>query len=174
MAASHQAVGLHCRTDDYYEVGREKVREFATAVSDCHPAHHDENAAAALGYHGLIAPITFASIIGIAPFHRLITDERLGLDPSQCIQTDQRIVVHRPIQVGDRLSYDVSVDSFRSIPDGAIVVFKAILTDQDGELVQTGYSTVIGRAARTSASAEGNGAVTSRAATADARDVYAG
>lgn len=41
-------VGHHYRVDDFYEVGREKVREYARAVQDWHPAHHDEEAAKGL------------------------------------------------------------------------------------------------------------------------------
>ncbi len=36
-------VGHHYRVDDFYEVGREKVREYARAVHDDHPAHYDED-----------------------------------------------------------------------------------------------------------------------------------
>ncbi|TQC43241.1 hypothetical protein EEB14_44350 [Rhodococcus sp. WS4] len=57
-------VGRHVRLPDYYEVGREKVREYARAVFDPHPAHRDEAAAVDLGYAGLIAPLTFASLLG--------------------------------------------------------------------------------------------------------------
>lgn len=35
-------IGSHYRAPDYFEVGREKIREFALAVKDDHPAHFDE------------------------------------------------------------------------------------------------------------------------------------
>ncbi len=64
--ASAQAaalVGRHYQMVDHYEVGREKIREFARAVQDPHPAHWREDAAAALGYDALIAPLTFPSVV---------------------------------------------------------------------------------------------------------------
>nr|WP_284289733.1 MaoC family dehydratase N-terminal domain-containing protein [Angustibacter aerolatus] len=45
-----------------YEVGREKIREFAEAVGP-QPAHVDPEAARALGHPDVIAPPTFAVIV---------------------------------------------------------------------------------------------------------------
>lgn len=61
--AAHAAamVGHHYRVDDYYEVGREKVREYARAVQDYHPVHWDEDIAQEYGHDGLVAPLTFIS-----------------------------------------------------------------------------------------------------------------
>ena len=42
-------VGHYYQMADTYRVGREKVREFARAVQNYHPAHRDVAAAAELG-----------------------------------------------------------------------------------------------------------------------------
>ena len=55
-------VGHYYQMDDTYLVGREKVREYARAVQDYHPAHWHVDAAAELGYSGLVAPLTFTSV----------------------------------------------------------------------------------------------------------------
>src|SRR6185437_11477655 len=52
-------VGHYYQMDDTYLVGREKVREYARAVQDYHPAHWDVAAAAELGYSGLVAAVAF-------------------------------------------------------------------------------------------------------------------
>src|SRR5690606_41390307 len=54
-------VGHYYQMEDTYLVGREKVREFARAVQDYHPAHWNLATAADLGHPGLIAPLTFTS-----------------------------------------------------------------------------------------------------------------
>ena len=41
-----------------YQVGREKVREFAAGIGDANPASSDLAAARALGYADLVAPPT--------------------------------------------------------------------------------------------------------------------
>lgn len=75
------------------------MREFARAVQDAHPAHYDESAAKGLGYDGLIAPITFVAIVGAIAQRRLFEEIVTGYDLSQILQTDQRLVLHKPMQV---------------------------------------------------------------------------
>ncbi|MFD9661880.1 (3R)-hydroxyacyl-ACP dehydratase subunit HadA [Rhodococcus sp. NPDC059968] len=138
-------VGHHYRVDDFYEVGREKVREYARAVQDWHPAHHDEEAAKGLGYDGLLAPLTFISLVGIIAQGRLFKEIVTGYDPSQILQTDQRLEFHKPIKVGDRLVCDVYLESFRQMGGSDIIVTKNIVTDQYDELVQTTWTTLVAR-----------------------------
>ncbi|MGW5308823.1 fused (3R)-hydroxyacyl-ACP dehydratase subunits HadA/HadB [Nocardia thailandica] len=138
-------VGHHYRVDDYYEVGREKVREYARAVQDYHPVHWEEDSARAFGYDGLIAPLTFISLVGILAQRKLFEEVVTGYDLSQIMQTDQILEFHRPIRVGDRLTCDVYLHSFRQAFGGDIMVTKNIVTAQEDELVLTTYTTLIGR-----------------------------
>ncbi|MCZ4564196.1 (3R)-hydroxyacyl-ACP dehydratase subunit HadA [Rhodococcus sp. IEGM 1401] len=146
-ASAHAAsmVGCHFRVDDFYEVGREKVREYARAVQDFHPAHHDEDAAKGLGYDGLLAPLTFVSLLGIMSQTRMLQEVITGYDPSQILQTDQKLEFHRPIQVGDRIFCDVYLESFRQMGGSDIMTTKNIITDQNGNLVQTTWTTIVAR-----------------------------
>ncbi|OZC90905.1 acyl dehydratase [Rhodococcus sp. 06-412-2C] len=146
-ASAHAAsmVGSHFRVDDFYEVGREKIREFARAVQDSHPAHHDEDAAKGLGYDGLLAPLTFVSLLGIMSQTRMLQEVITGYDPSQILQTDQRLEFHRPLQVGDRIFCDVYLESFRQMSGSDIMTTKNIITDQNGDLVQTTWTTIVAR-----------------------------
>ena len=50
MSLSSNIVGMHYKYPDHYEVGREKIREYATAVKNDDEAFFDEKAAADLGY----------------------------------------------------------------------------------------------------------------------------
>ncbi|QIS23001.1 fused (3R)-hydroxyacyl-ACP dehydratase subunits HadA/HadB [Nocardia terpenica] len=145
--AAHAAamVGHHYRVDDYYEVGREKVREYARAVQDYHPVHWDEDLAQQYGYNGLLAPLTFISLVGILAQTKLFEKVVTGYDLSQIMQADQTLEFHRPIQVGDQLVCDVYLHSFRQAPGGAdMIVTKNIVTSRD-ELVLTTYTTLAGR-----------------------------
>ncbi|WP_433603309.1 fused (3R)-hydroxyacyl-ACP dehydratase subunits HadA/HadB [Nocardia sp. CA-135953] len=144
--AAHAAamVGHHYRVDDYYEVGREKVREYARAVQDYHPVHWDEDAAQDYGYDSLLAPVTFISLVGILAQRKLFEQIVTGYDLSQIMQTDQILEFHRPIKVGDQLVCDVYLHSFRQAFGGDIIVTKNIVTAQD-EVVLTTYTTLIGR-----------------------------
>ncbi|MFC4375788.1 fused (3R)-hydroxyacyl-ACP dehydratase subunits HadA/HadB [Nocardia halotolerans] len=145
--AAHAAsmVGHHYRVEDYYEVGREKVREYARAVQDYHPVHWDEDIARDYGHPGLLAPVTFVSLVGILAQRRLFEEIVTGYDLSQIMQTDQILEIHRPVRVGDQLTCDVYLHSFRQAFGGDIIVTKNIVTDQHDELVLTTYTTLIGR-----------------------------
>ncbi|WP_420838084.1 fused (3R)-hydroxyacyl-ACP dehydratase subunits HadA/HadB [Antrihabitans stalactiti] len=145
-AHAEAMVGHHYRVDDYYEVGREKVREYARAVQDYHPVHWDEDKALEFGHDGLVAPLTFISLVGILAQRRLFETVVTGYDLSQIMQTDQVLEFHRPIKAGDQLVCDVFLHSFRRAPGGAdLIVTKNIVTDQNDELVQTTYTTLAGR-----------------------------
>lgn len=145
--AAHAAamVGHHYRVDDYYEVGREKVREYARAVQDGHPVHWDEDVALEYGYDGLVAPLTFISLVGILAQRKLFETIVTGYDLSQIMQTDQILEFHRPILVGDHLICDVYLHSFRQAFGGDIIVTKNIVTNQNDEVVLTTYTTLVGR-----------------------------
>jgi len=53
VALSDKIVGMHFRYPDHYEVGREKVREYAEAVKNDDPSFFEDEAAAELGYCGV-------------------------------------------------------------------------------------------------------------------------
>ncbi|GAA4486380.1 (3R)-hydroxyacyl-ACP dehydratase subunit HadA [Rhodococcus olei] len=145
MKLNADLVGLHHRFSDYYEVGREKVREYARAVKNDDPVFRSEAAANELGYDGLVAPLTFISVFGFLAQEEFFEALGIEMDLSNILHTDQRLVFHRPMKVGDRLYCDVFVDSFRVMGGSDIIVTRNDITDQDGEPVLTTYTTLMGR-----------------------------
>ncbi len=140
-------VGFKYTVDDYYEVGREEVRKHARAVQDDHPVHWNEAAAAEMGHDTLIGAPTFVSVLGIIAQRRLFEDVVTGYDLWQIMQTDQRLVFHRPIKVGDRLICDVSLDSFRQMAGTDVMVTKNIIWNQHDEPVMTTWTSLVARPA---------------------------
>ncbi|MFE3445576.1 fused (3R)-hydroxyacyl-ACP dehydratase subunits HadA/HadB [Nocardia sp. NPDC059180] len=133
------------RSPHRYTVGREKIREFARAVQDRHPAHWHESDAATLGYPGLLAPSTFASII-LLRVHREILDSVLtGYDPARILHADQVIDIGRPLIAGDELTCDIYFESFRHFADYDVMAIKSVLTDVRGDVVQTGSTALLAR-----------------------------
>lgn len=136
-------VGRHYRTADYYEVGREKVREYARAVQDFNPLHWDGDAAKALGYGNIIAPLTFMSLVGTLAQRRLLEKIAVGFDLSQMLQTDQVLEFYQPIVAGDQLYCDVSLDSYKEVMGKDMMVTKNIVSNQRNELVEITYTTLL-------------------------------
>lgn len=101
-AGIESRVGHYYVLDGSYQVGREKVREYARAVQDYHGAHWEPEAAAALGYPGLVTPLTFTSIPAMAANRELFEKVIVGYDTY--VQTEQVFEQHRPIVAGDELT----------------------------------------------------------------------
>ncbi|MEV2226863.1 fused (3R)-hydroxyacyl-ACP dehydratase subunits HadA/HadB [Nocardia vinacea] len=135
-------VGYRYRTDDFYEVGREKIREYARAVQDFHPAHWGEDAAGEFGYAGLIAPTTFLSTVAMLANRRLLETVMSGYH--MFVQTDQVFEMHKPVLTGDRLVSDVELSSVRRIAGKDLLTITNTFIDQTGEVVQVMHTTVVG------------------------------
>jgi acyl dehydratase len=86
-----------------YLVGREKIREFATAIGATDSAYHDLDAARSLGHADVVAPPTFPVVVTWATNQQLIDDPGLGLDFSRVVHGDQRFAYTRPVVAGDEL-----------------------------------------------------------------------
>ena len=137
-----ERVGHYYRVDDTYQVGREKVREYARAVQDNHPAHWDASAAAELGYPGVVAPLTFTSIPGMMANRELFESVVVGYDTY--VQTEEVFEQHRPIVAGDELHVDVELSSVRRLAGRDLITVTNTFTDAAGERVHTLHTTVVG------------------------------
>jgi acyl dehydratase len=135
-------VGHYYQMDGTYLVGREKVREYARAVQDYHPAHWDTAAAAKLGYSGLAAPLTFTSTPGMSCNRRMFEEVVVGYDTY--VQTEEVFEQHRPIIEGDELHIDVELTSVRRIAGRDLITVTNTFTDTAGERVHTLHTTVVG------------------------------
>ncbi|HKV21824.1 MAG TPA: (3R)-hydroxyacyl-ACP dehydratase subunit HadA [Mycobacterium sp.] len=140
-------VGLHYRYPDHYEVGREKIREYAVAVKNDDASFFDDSAATGLGYDGLLAPLTFISVFGYTAQLAMFHHNGIAISDAKIVQVDQELEFHKPVRAGDKLYCDVYVDSVRQSFGTDIIRTKNIITNQQGETVQVGYTTLAGRSA---------------------------
>ena len=99
-------IGTHYRFPDYFDVGREKVREFANAVKDDHPSHFSEASAAEAGYDSTVASLTFLAVAGRRVQLDVFTKFDIPINLARVLHRDQKFVFHRPIMAGDRLYFD--------------------------------------------------------------------
>jgi acyl dehydratase len=137
---------MHYRYPDHYVVGREKIREYATAVKNEDAAFFDDKAAADLGYGGLLAPLTFISVFGYQAQSAFFANADIGIQDAKIVQVDQELKFLKPIQAGDCLYCDVYVHAIRQAHGTDIIVTKNIVSNQDGDVVQETYTTLAGRA----------------------------
>ena len=141
-SALESRVGHYYQMDHTYLVGREKLREYARAVQDYHPAHWDVAAAANLGYSDLVAPLTFTSTPGMTCNRHMFEQVVVGYDTY--MQTEEVFEQHRPIVAGDELHVDVELTSVRRIAGRDLITVTNTFTDGLGERVHTLHTTVVG------------------------------
>ena len=144
MALKTDIRGMIWRYPDYFEVGREQVREFARAIKCEHPACYDEDAAAELGHDNIVAPMTFVSILAKLVQDDFFRNVDVGLETLQIVQVDQRFVFHKPILAGDKLWARMEIHSVVERFGADIVVTKNVCTNDDGEVVLDSYTTLMG------------------------------
>ena len=155
---ARELIGKHYRHHDHFDVGREKIREFARAVKDDHPSHFSEAAAAEAGYPALVAPVTFLAIAGRQLQLELFTKFDIPINLARVLHRDQKFVYHRPIKVGDRLYFDTYLDSVIESHGTVIAEIRSEVTDADGNPVVTSVVTMIGESAHQEADAEATAA----------------
>jgi acyl dehydratase len=130
-----------------YEVGVEKIREFADAIGDTNPVYRDRDAAKDAGHPDVVAPPTFAFVLTFQASRQVIDDPELGIDYSRVVHGEQRFVHTRPVRAGDALTTTVTIDAVRSAGGHDMVTTRSDVSTVDGEPVVTAYSTLVVRGA---------------------------
>ena len=144
MAPKSEAVGK-TYAPVTYAVGREKVREFASAVGEENPLHHDPEAARAAGYADVVAPPMFAVVFGGRAMAPALFDPEVGIDFARMVHGGQEFVWGRPVVAGDEIDTEVEVKDVAERGGLQFYVFESRSTNQDGETVCTGTWTNIVR-----------------------------
>ena len=128
-----------------YAVGREKVREFASAVGEEGALHHDPEAARAAGYADVVAPPMFAVVYGGRAMAPALFDPDVGIDFARMVHGGQEFVWGPPVVAGDEVATEVEVKDIADRGGLLFYVFESRSTNQDGETVCTGTWTNIVR-----------------------------
>ena len=126
-----------------YVVGREKVREFASAVFTNAPIHHDVSAAQAAGYQDLVAPPTFPIVIQEKTLQQLLSHPGAGIDFSRVVHGDQKFEYQRPLVAGDQVVATLRVTKIQSLGGHTMVTSESTITTTAGELVVVATSTLV-------------------------------
>jgi acyl dehydratase len=144
LAQKTEAVGK-TYPPSHYAVGREKVREFAAAVGEENPLHHDPGAAREAGYADVVAPPMFAVVFGGRAMAPALFDPEVGIDFARMVHGGQEFVWGPPVVAGDEIATEVEVKDIAERGGLQFFVFESRSTNQDGETVCTGTWTNIVR-----------------------------
>ncbi len=147
-------IGTHYRFPDYFEVGREKIREFAQSVSDEHSSHYSQESAAEAGYDDILASITFLAVAGRRVQLDVFTKFDIPINLARVLHRDQKFLYHRPIKVGDRLFFDTYLDNVIESHGTVIAEIRSEVTDAHANPVITSIVTMLGESSNPDANAE--------------------
>jgi acyl dehydratase len=145
MALDPGLVGRSYPPSAVYEVGREKIAEFAAALGDPDPLYRDPAAARAAGYPDVIAPPTFAIVVSLGAGNVVVEDPDVAIDYSRVVHGEQRFAHHRPVRAGDRLVATATVDAVKTVAGNDMLTTRVDLATEDGEPVCTTHSLLVAR-----------------------------
>jgi acyl dehydratase len=128
-----------------YEVSRVKIADFAEAIGDRNPLYTDAAAAQAAGYPDVIAPPTFPIVITMAASRAAIADPGLGINYAMVVHGEQRFSYARPLHAGDVVVAQSTISGIREVGSMTMVTTDTEIKTTDGELVCTGYGTLVER-----------------------------
>ena len=128
-----------------YEVGLEKIREYANAVGEDAPVHHDRDAAREAGFRDVVAPPMFAVVYSAGALAPAILDPEVGIDLARMLHGSQEFVWGEPVVAGDRIETSAELRDVYEKDGRRFYVFESVSRNQDGQEVVRGTWTNIVR-----------------------------
>jgi acyl dehydratase len=131
-----------------YAVGREKIREYAAAVGETNPLHHDLEAARSAGYPDVVAPPMFAVVYSARAVMPGIFDPEVGINFAMMVHAAQEFVWGPVVVAGDEVTTTASVKDISERSGMSFYMFETVSENQRRETVCTGTWTQIVRGGR--------------------------
>jgi acyl dehydratase len=128
-----------------YAVGREKIREYAAAVGETNPLHHDLEAARAAGYADVVVPPIFAVVFSSRAVGPALFDPEVGLNFAMMVHGGQEFRWGPLVVAGDEITTAASVRDISERGGMGFYVFESVSKNQDGETICTATWTNIVR-----------------------------
>jgi acyl dehydratase len=144
MPVDDRAVGKQWPPADY-EVGLEKIREFANAVGETSPLHQDREAAVAAGFRDVVAPPMFCVVYSARAMGPAILDPEVGINLATMLHGSQEFEWGEPVCSGDTITTAAKCLEIYGKDDKGFYVFESVSTNQEGQQVVKGTWTNIVR-----------------------------
>jgi acyl dehydratase len=145
MTVKTELIGKHYPPFEY-EVGREKVREYARAVGEENPIHLDPEAARAAGFPNVVAPPMFCVVYSAGAMGPAVLDPELAINLALMVHGSQEFEWLEPIVAGDTITTKVTVKNLYEKNGMEFYVWESESTNQEGRPVVKGTWTNIVRA----------------------------
>jgi acyl dehydratase len=128
-----------------YEVGREKIREYAYAVGEHDGIYHDAEAARAAGFRNVVAPPMFCVVYSARAMGPAILDPELGINLALMVHGSQEFEWGEPVVAGDLITTQTSIKDLYEKGGMEFYVWESESKNQDGQTTVKGTWTNIVR-----------------------------
>ena len=143
MPVQTEAVGKEYESATY-EVGLEKIREYANAVGETNPVHHDREAAKAAGFRDVVAPPMFCVVYSAPAMGPAILDPQVGINLAAMVHGGQLFEWKEPVCAGDSITTQARVAEIYESDGRGFYVFETTSTNQDGqEVVKAKWTNIV-------------------------------
>ncbi len=141
--SANDIVGKHWDPVDY-EVGREKIREYARAVGETNPVYLDPDAAREAGFRNLVAPPMFCVVYSAPAMGPAVLDPELGINLAAMVHGSQEFDWGEPVCAGDLVTTTAKLAAVNERPGMTFYVFESTSTNQDGaETVRGTWTNIV-------------------------------
>lgn len=144
MALKTDAVGKEWPSTTY-QVGREKIREYANALGIDNPVHLDVEAARAAGFRDVVAPPMFAVVYSSPAMAPPMFDPDVAMNFAAMVHGGQQFEWDEPACSGDEITTTAKCASIEERDGKGFYVFETNSVNQDGAQVVRGTWTLIVR-----------------------------
>ena len=144
MAIKTDAIGKEWPATTY-EVGKEKIGEYATVLGFQNPVHFDREAAQAAGFRDVVAPPMFAVVYSSPAMAPAMFDDDVEMNFAAMVHGGQEFEWGPLVVAGDEVTTTTSVKDISEAEGRGYYVFESISTNQRGEQVCRGTWTNIVR-----------------------------
>ncbi len=128
-----------------YEVGAEKIREFADAIGAGSDVHRDHDAAKSVGFRDLVAPPMFCVVYSARAMAPAILDPDVGINLATMLHGSQEFEWGEPVCDGDVIETTATCREIAEKDGKGFYVFETVSTNQDGKQTVKGTWTNIVR-----------------------------
>ena len=144
MALKTDAVGKEW-PGTTYQVGREKIKEYASALGIDSPVHFDVGEAHRAGFRDVVAPPMFAVVYSSPALAPAILDPEVELNFAAMVHGGQEFEWDEPACSGDEITTSAKCLSIEEKDGKGFYVFETNSVNQDGAQVARGTWTLIVR-----------------------------
>jgi acyl dehydratase len=144
MAIKTDAIGKEWAATSY-EIGKEKIAEYARVIGIENPVHFDREAAREAGFRDVVAPPMFCVVYAAPALAPAMFDPEVAMNFAAMVHGSQEFVWNEPACVGDVIATSAKCREIFEKDGKGFYIFESTSVNQDGDEVVRGVWTNIVR-----------------------------